>query len=64
MKSDYNSFQNLVILGIEDDEEYEQVKNAILTDHKITVHVMNCNVCINDGLNSCTILKSLRGVYA
>jgi hypothetical protein len=64
MKSDFGSFHNLTILGIEDSEECDQVQNAILTDHNIAFHVMNCKICISDGLNRCTILKSLRGVYA
>jgi|APSaa5957512535_1039671.scaffolds.fasta_scaffold205507_2 hypothetical protein len=61
---DYGYFVKLEILGIGDLDEYKQVKNSILIDHKIAEHVMNCKVCRNEGLFYCKELEHLKGVYS
>jgi len=41
----------------------EDVKNTILTDNKITNHVMNCSKCMSTGLSNCKEFRQLEGVY-
>lgn len=49
---------------LNDEEEFKQVKNYIITDRLITEHVMGCDICLNEGLNQCKDLAVLPGVYS
>ena len=49
---------------LNDKEEFDQVKNYIITDRLIAEHVMNCGVCCQCGLDKCKELSILKGVYS
>jgi len=49
---------------LNDREEWAQAKNLIITDRKITEHVLNCDTCLDKGLSKCIELMKLKEVFA
>lgn len=44
-------------------DDKDEIRNKILTDDKITNHVLNCSKCMSMGLSNCKEFRTLEGVW-